>query len=81
MAVEVAVDLRDPFFKKLYPKLQEQLGSRVADLAHGGATAIPEDTVSTAEKYAAKVAYVKCLEEVIALCEEIQNDTYGSEKG
>ena len=76
----IAPELMDPFHKRIYVKLQEVIESRKEQLANGGACTIPEDTATVAEKYAAKVAYLQALKDVLSMCEEADYEMHGVKK-
>lgn len=77
----VAPNITDPFFKKLYNRLVEDLDNRVNSLAKGSALTIGEkgsvDIEATAMKYQAAVAHIDALQQVIELGIEIDHDHYG----
>lgn len=75
-----APDLIDPFHRSLYGRLQEVLTDRITQLAGGSAGKITEDTQTVPEKYAAQVSYIKALQDVLAICEELERDRYGARK-
>lgn len=68
----------DPFHRLLSNALTPLIDSRMVDLANGAAVKVAEDTISTAEKYAAHVSYIKALNDVLAKCAEIELDMYGA---
>ena len=52
----------------------------MASLAGGSATQIVNSPVSTAERYAAEISYIKAMNDVIGMCDEIDAQMYGSKK-
>lgn len=74
--------ITDPFFKKLYSKLVEEIDSRVSVLANGSAltstSGVGIDAVSTAIKYQESVTYIAALQAVVELGIQIDNDHYGN---
>lgn len=76
-----APTITDPFFRKLYNRLAEDLDNRVNALARGSALAQGEkpglDAVTTAMKYQEQVSYIQALQAVIELGVEIDHDHYG----
>lgn len=70
--------LRDPFHRELRRRLDEKLAARVEHLAAGGATTTDLEVISTAEKYAAQVTYIQALRDVLAMCDEMDRERYGS---
>lgn len=71
-----APDLQDPFHRILHVRLAEDLEKRKDALSKGSAARITEDTQSVPEKYAAQVAYIKALQDVLDLCEELEQERY-----
>lgn len=77
----VAPNIVDPFFRKLYTKLAEELDNRINILTTGGALSIGDtgsvDIQSTAMKYQAAVSYINAIQQVIELGVELDHDHYG----
>ena len=71
----------DPFHRALSNVLTVKIDSRMLALADGSAVKVAEDTISTAEKYAAQTAYLKALNDVLAACAEIELEMYGARPG
>ena len=69
--------LIDPFHRQLYPILMGELAERKDKLAAGAAARIQNDTHSVAENYAAQVAYIKALEDIIQRCAQLERDMQG----
>lgn len=72
----------DPFFKKLHERLFEEVTKRIEKLADSGASVRSNeglllDPVNTAIKYQTDVAVIRAYQEVIALCFEIDRETFG----
>jgi hypothetical protein len=71
----------DPFFRKMLPKLEEELNDRVNNLARGSALVIGErvgiDIANTAMNYQKSIAYIEALQNVIELGCEMDRDQYG----
>jgi hypothetical protein len=72
MALSLA-EISDPFHRRLYTLLTQELANRMTDLANGSAARISEDTASVGEKYAAQVAYIKAMNDVLEICDDISN--------
>lgn len=70
----------DPFARALFPRLQEDLANRMSALAGGSATQIIGSPISTAERYAAEVSYIKALNDILGVCHEIEVEMYGGGK-
>jgi hypothetical protein len=70
----------DQFFRALGPRLEEDIANRMASLAGGSATQIVGSPISTAERYAAEVSYIKALNDVLRVCHEIEVEMYGGKK-
>ena len=70
--------LVDPFFRKLYSVLSEDINARTISLATGSASRTIDDRSTVAEKYAAEVAYIDALNTVLEKCKEIEIDMYGN---
>lgn len=72
----------DPFFRKMYKRLAEELDGRRSVLAGGSALSIGEDgridAVATALKYKGDVSYIECLQAVINLGLELDREQYGA---
>jgi hypothetical protein len=64
----------------MLPRLQDDLAQRMSSLAGGSATQIVGSPISTAERYAAEVSYIKALNDVIRVGEEIEVEMYGGKK-
>ena len=75
-----APDLIDPFHRELYKRLQIEYQDRAAALARGNANQNVGEIATTAEKYAAQVAYIRALQDVLDVCEELERDRYGARK-
>ena len=72
----------DPFFKKLHERLFEEVTNRIHALAESGASVRSNeglllDPVNTAIKYEKDVAVIRAYQEVIALCFELDRETFG----
>lgn len=74
----MSADLLDPFHKAIHNKLSEDIQARKDALASGSAKVRQDDTATVAEKYAAAVAYIMALEQVLAYCMELEQDRYGT---
>ena len=72
--------LIDPFHRALYAMVTRAIEDRVTDLASGSAAVLKDSSQTVAEKYAAKVAYLMALKDVLAWCEELEADMYGKRK-
>lgn len=76
--------ITDPFFKKLYTKLVEEIDSRVNTLARGSALILGQNTgldvATTAMKYQSQVSYIEALQAVIELGIELDHERYGNNK-
>ena len=73
----IAPELMDPFHKRLYVQLQERIEDYKEHLALGSATALPENKITTAELYAAKVSYISALKYVLEVCEAVDREMHG----
>ena len=77
----VASSITDPFFKKLYARLADELDSRVDALARGSAliptSGLGLDAVTTALKYQEAVSYIAALQAVMELGLQIDKERYG----
>lgn len=73
----IAPELMDPFHKRLYVLVQERIEAYKEQLALGAATAMPENKITTAELYAAKVSYIQALRYVLEVCEEVDKEMHG----
>jgi len=73
----IAPELMDPFHRRVYVVVSERIQAYTEQLANGSACTIPEDTATVAEKYAAKVAYIAAMREVLEMCEEVDIDMHG----
>ena len=77
----VAPSITDPFFRKLYNKLAEEIDNRGNVLISGGALAYGNgtgiDATTTAMNYQKAVSYIEALQAVIELGVEIDHDRYG----
>lgn len=75
---------QDPFFRKLYSKLAEELDDRVNSLARGSALVIGDrigvDAINTAMNYQKAVSYIEALQSVIELGCQMDRDMYGIRK-
>ena len=71
----------DPVHRHLSNVLTPLIDDKMVALAKGNATKTDLDTVSTAEKYAAQVAYIQALNDVLDRCAEIENEMYGARPG
>jgi hypothetical protein len=67
----------DEFHRRLNKLLVEKMDNRMVQLANGGAMQIRESTTTVAENYAAQVAYIKALNDVIGWCQEVEDEKYG----
>lgn len=71
----------DPFFRKLYIKLTEELEGRIYSLAEGSAVTHGAqglvDAFNTAMKYRADISYIQALKQVIELGLELDREQYG----
>ena len=67
----------DRFHQNLRKKLLEDISARMTQLASGAASKTEYDQASTAEKYAAQVSYLRALNEVLDLCEQLDADQHG----
>lgn len=72
-----APDLIDPFHRALHRRLAADLEERILNLAAGSAAQNDSDTKSVAEKYAAQVAYIRAIQDVMGICEELERERYG----
>lgn len=72
-----APELIDPFHRELYGKVMEQITNRAERLINGSAARTTDGVSSVAENYAAQTAYIKALQDVLGLCEDIERDRYG----
>lgn len=72
-----APELIDPFHRALYGRLKQKLEACIEGLASGSAASALDDPATVAEKYAAQVAYIKALNDVLEVCEELERDRYG----
>lgn len=70
-------DLIDAFHRRLYPVLAKDIENRMLQLAEGSAKTIQGGAETVAEKYAAQVAYITALNDVLSKCHEIEVDMYG----
>lgn len=68
----------DGFHRTLHRRLTSELTKRIENLATGSATKTAESTTSTAERYAAAVAYIQAITDVLDACEEIEKGIHGS---
>jgi hypothetical protein len=64
-------DIIDPFYRRLYPKLEELLGNKSRALALGTARQLVGETRTTGEKYEAEVGYVQAINEIIDICDQL----------
>jgi len=71
----------DPFHRQLSNVLTPLIDDKMVALAKGNATKTESDTASTAEKYAAQVAYIQALNDVLDRCREIELEMYGARPG
>lgn len=72
------LDIVDPFHRALHKRLSEEMAQRIEAVAGGSASVLAEDTKTVAEKYAAQVAYIMALRDVLEVCEELGSDLYGN---
>lgn len=77
----VAPSIIDPFFRKLYARLAEELDNRVNALARGSALVLGEktglDPYTIALKYQDAVSHIETLQSVIDLGLELDRERYG----
>ena len=65
--------INDPFHRQLAIIVRDKLTQRIGGLASGDAIRVQDEVITTAEKYAAKVAYIQALNDVLNWCQEIEN--------
>lgn len=73
----VPPNLQDPFHRDLRAQLEEHLQDRYERLINSGATQLPMESTTTAEKYAAQCAYIHAVQEVIKICNQLEQDRFG----
>lgn len=76
----MAPNLIDQFHRAIYAKLSEEISRRMIQLAEGSAKTIQGSDATVAEKYAAQVSYIEALNDVLDMCQQIENDIYGTKK-
>ena len=71
----MADQITDPFFSKLYARLEEESDKRINSLANGSALA--GDAFNTSAKYQEQVSYLQAIKDIIELCYELDREIYG----
>ena len=66
--------VNDPFHRALKHKLDDMIDSAVDDLSNGSATQGQMEAATTAEKYAAKIGWIRGLRAVLAVCDEVADE-------
>jgi hypothetical protein len=66
--------ITDPFHRALKFALEEQITLAMGRLAAGSASLITEDRATVAEKYAAQVARIQALNDVLEMCVLIEKN-------
>lgn len=66
----------NPFHRDLRTKLNEEIAKRTEQLVRGGATRSVDDAATVAEKYAAAVAYIEALRQVLAYCHSMDAERF-----
>jgi hypothetical protein len=67
----------DPFFRSLAKQLNEVLADRMMQLSQGSASQITGEVATTGEKYAAQCSYIKAINDVLSMGQEIQKRQAG----
>lgn len=60
----------------LAQKVNDRIDANSAAVA-GGNAYIPGDTVATAQNYCSQINYLRALHDVIALCQEVEDELLG----
>lgn len=78
----MSLNIIDPFFRKLYGRIAEDIDNRVNALSKGAAFITGNqgnvDALATALKYQYYTAYIEAMQEVIKLGIELDHDRYGT---
>jgi hypothetical protein len=69
----VPAALIDPFHRQLHGLLTEKIDQRMINLASGSAASF--------EDYKGQANYIQALADVLAWCQEIENERYGGRPG
>lgn len=73
-------EITDPFHRDLFDAVQDMLSDRIEGLASGSAKQHEGEFATVAEKYAAQVAYIQALRDVLSYSEQIEIRRYGGKK-
>lgn len=68
----------DRFHRQLHSVLADEIHTRTLRLAQGAASLTQGDILTVAEKYAAQVAYLRALHDIVEKCQELEVDMYGT---